>query len=269
MEGNALHDAPEKLARANGVTLSATFASRLVKQGGLVTVPAPDPGISFTGVLDLRSGKASYTPVGSASPSVVFSGDRVFALTPHARPDDARPWLATKLDEHIQDQTLDPSAVPGSMAAYALRPALLLDLLTGALTGSIRSRGADQVGGVPTTRYDVRFDLSRAFYNAKRVRYSQRQLDDLDKVFEILGVKTEDLDEGSVWLDAQGNPRRIVVLLRESPVSQSLVVVGIDLRLTPTDKPVSVTVPKDSAVVTVPSFFQLVTPLKPAARTAP
>lgn len=266
--GRALHNAPERIASAQGVKVTVAFESRLVRQGSLTAVPAPDPGVFYTGVVDLAAGTASYTAKGASTPSIVFAGNRVYALTPHARPRDARPWLATILDEHLHDHTIEPTAMPASFAAFALRPSVLLDMLCGALTGSIHKRGRELVDGIATTRYDVRFDLGQAYDNATRVDYSQRQIDDLAKVFEVLGIDVGQLDDGSVWLDADGNPRRMLVGLRESTVPQSLVLVTADVRFTPTSTPTPVDVPDINSVVTVPSLFQLLSPFKDALGSA-
>jgi hypothetical protein len=266
--GRALHRAPDRLAEARGAAVTVSFASRLVRQGALTSVPRPDPGVSFSGVMDLTAGTASYTAKGASSPTIVFSGDRVFALTPHASPRAARPWIGVTLNDHLQDNRLDLSAMPASFAAYALRPSLLLDMLSGALTGSIHKRGREAVGGVSTTRYDVRFDIDQALDNATRESYSQRQIDDIDKLLEVLGIDTGQLDDGSVWLDSHGNPRRILVRLRESPVPQSLLLVTADVRFTPTSAPATVTVPDVNSVVTVPSLFQMLSPFKDALGSA-
>lgn len=266
--GSALHNAPKRLSRAPGVVLKISFTSQTVRRGALTSLPPPDPGMSLSGVMDPRTGAASYSAHAASTPSVIFSRNKVFALAPHAGPEDARPWLSATLDKHLQDHTLDPNAIPSSLAAYALRPSVLLDMLSGALTGSVHVAGPSTVDGVSLTKYDVRFDLAQAFDNATRVRYSQRQIDDVDKVLDVLGIKTGDLDDGSVWLDGTGNPRRIVVHLRQSPVPDSLVLLSVDLHLEPVSTPVHVAVPGSNAVVTVPSMFQLLSPFKDAGRSA-
>lgn len=267
--GKALNNAPQRLARMPAAVLTVSFGSRLLRQGGLTSVPPPDPGVSFKGVMDLRSSRASYTALGGTKPSVVFDGNHVYAITPHASPLDARPWLATTINKDLQDHTLNPSAVPSSLAAYVLRPFLLLDLMSGALTGSIRNRGHDTVDGVATTRYDVRFDLFKALDEATRVHYSQRRIDDVVKLWSILGVDTAKLDDGSVWLDATGQPRRLLVYVRESPVAHSLLVLVADMHLTPMASAPAVGIPPESAVVTVPSLFQFLAPFKDAMPSRP
>jgi hypothetical protein len=260
-EGRALHRAPEVLSRQQGVSLSLTVSSRLVKQGSLTALPAPDPGFSVQGYLDLHADRAVYTLRGR--PVAVFDRDHAYALRPHARPTDARPWIEVKVDKHLRDLLLDPSSLPPSLAVLALRPSVLVDSLSGALTGSIKKAGTEDVGGTSTTKYTARFDLAQALSLAERHRYSQREQDDLAKLFGVLGVKGDALHNGAVWLDAHGVPRRLQLDLRESPTPQSLIVVSLDLRLTPEQRPTPVDVPAGSVVTGVPSLFQFLQPLKP------
>ena len=262
-EGRALHRAPLVLSRATSVGLSLTVSSRLARLGSLTSPPAPDPGFHVDGVLDLATGRAAYTDAGRTV--AVFDRKHAFALRPHARPTDARPWVELSVDKHLKDLVLDPGALPPSLALRALRPSVLVDALSGALTGSIERRGQEDVDGTPTTKYTARFDLTQALTEATRHRYSQHDQDDLAKLLEVLGVKEDALNDGAVWLDAQGAPRRLVLSLRESPTPQSLILVQVDLRLTPRSAPAVIDVPAGSAVTTVPSLFQFLQPLKPTA----
>jgi hypothetical protein len=195
----------------------------------------------------------------------IFDRNRAYALRPHARPSDARPWVEVALDEHLKDLVLDPAALPPSLAVLALRPSVLVDALGGALTGSIDKLGRNDVDGTPTTKYKARFDLTQGLSEAKRRRYSQREQDDLAKVFEVLGIKGDELNDGTVWLDAQGAPRRLQIALRESPTPQSLILLEIDLKLAPRTEPAAIDVPNGNAVTTVPSLYQFLLPLKPGS----
>jgi hypothetical protein len=260
-EGRALHRAPQVLARAQSVGLSLTVSSQLIRQGSLTSLPGPDAGFRVDGVLDLATGRAAYTDAGRTV--AVFDRKHAFALRPHARATDARPWVEVSVDKHLKDLVLDPAALPPSLALRALRPSVLVDALAGALTGSIERRGKEVVDGTPTTSYTARFDLTQALTEATRHRYSQHDQDDLAKLFEVLGIKEDALNDGAVWLDAQGAPRRLLLWLRESPTPQSLIVVQGDLHLTPRSEPAAIDVPPGSAVTTVPSLFQFLQPLKP------
>jgi hypothetical protein len=258
-EGRALHDAPEVLARSQSVGLTLAVSSRLVKMGSLTTLPARDPGLRLEGVLDQKTGRAASTS--SGRPVAVFDRDHAYALRPHARPTDARPWVKVTVDEDLNDQVLDPSALPASLAVLGLRPTVLVDALAGALTGSIEKRGQEDVDGTPTTKYTARFDLAQALAMAKRREYSQREQDDLAKLFEVLGMEEDAIHDGAVWLDADGAPRRLVLALKESPTPESLILVGIDLHLVPRSEAAAIDVPGVNAVTTVPSLFQYLQPL--------
>jgi hypothetical protein len=100
---------------------------------------------------------------------------------------------------------------------------------------------------------------------AKRRRYSQHEQDDLAKLFEVLGMKTDAINDGAVWLDAQGAPRRLVLALREVPTPESLILLLVDLRLDPRAEPATIDVPGVNTVTTVPSLFQFLQPLKPGS----
>lgn len=260
--GRTLHDAPKVLSRSPSVAITVQFVSRLVRRGTLATIPAPDPGLTLTGVMDPRTGRAYYETAGSSKPAVVFDGNTVFAMLPSAKPDDARPWISTVTNKKLTDYILDPTAVPGSLAAFALRPGFLLDLLSGALTGSIKRVGPATVNGVATTEYTAKFVIDQALYNSTRVTYSQKQQDDLAKLFKILGIKSGDLDAGAAWIDAQGNPRQLEVAINESPADQSRIVLLVGVQFTPQSTPADFSVPNANTVETVPSLSQYLLPLK-------
>ena len=262
LAGRTLHNAPKVLSRSTSVAITVSFTSVLLRRGSLATTPQRDPGLTLSGVMDPRSGRAYYTATGSTKPAAVFDGTTLYALIPSAKPDDARPWISTVANKKLNDYILDPAAVPGSLAAFALRPALLVDLLSGALSGSIHRLGPTTVDDVATTAYKAKFDIDQALMNSTRVTYTQKQQDDLDKLFKVLGIKSGDLDDGAAWIDAQGNPRRIVIAIRESPAEQSKILLIVDMRLTPQDVPASLPVPAPNTVETVPSLNQFLLPLK-------
>ena len=260
--GRLLHNAPKVLSRSPSVAITVQFRSFLVRRGTLATLPQPDPGLSLSGVMDPRSGRAYYTAGKSSKPAAVFDGNTIYALIPTAKPEDARPWISTVANKKLNDFILDPSAVPGSLAAFALRPALLVDLLSGALSGSIKRLGQESVSGVNTTEYKVKFDIDQALLNSTRVTYSQKQQDDLHKLFKVLGIKSDRLDDGAVWIDDQGDPRRVQVAIQESPADQTKILLLLDMELTPQDTAAQLSVPAANSVESVPSLNQFLLPLK-------
>lgn len=266
--GQTLHNAPKLLARWPSVAVTVTFSSRLVKRGLLTSLPANDPGVSLHGFMDLKSGLADYMRRGATRPQVIFDGLDVYASIPGASPSDARPWISTIANKKLTDLALNPSGVPASMAAYVLRPSLLVDFLSGSLTGSIRRVGPAVLDGVKTTQYAARFDLSQALTDATRVHYSQKQQDDVAKVFAVLGIASGDLDAGWVWIDAQGVPRQMVLNIRESPAPRSELILHVDMKLTPLSTASPITPPSPDTVESVPSLYQYLQPLLPVGGSA-
>lgn len=260
--GRTLHNAPKILSRSPSVVITVQFRSALVRRGALATLPQPDPGLSLTGVFNPRSGRGYYSSSGSDKPAVVFDGNTLFATIPSAKPDDARPWISTVANKKLKDFTLDPSAIPGSLAAFALRPTLLVDLLGGALTGSIKRLGPATINGVATTGYRAKFIIDQAFLDATRVSYSQKQIDDLDKLFKVLGISAGDVDDGAAWIDAQGNPRRIRLAIRESPADQTRIILLVQVDLTPQQSAANLPIPAANSVETVPTLSQYLLPQK-------
>ena len=260
-EGRALHKAPDQMEKATSLTLSLKVSSLLVRRGALTSLPAKDGGLELTGVLDLRADRASYALAGRTV--AVFDHKHAYARRPNALPTDARPWVHVVVNDKLQDRLLDPVALPASLLAYAFRPTLLVDALSGALTGSIVKEGTDEVDGTATQRYRMRVDLTQAFSESTRRTYSQREQDDLAAFLKILGIKDDDLHGGEAWIDSSGMARRIVVVLDEHPADKAHLLVRFDLTLTPQDTPAAIDVPKQSAVATVPQLFQYLQPLAP------
>lgn len=260
--GRTLHNAPKILSRSPSVAITVRFASRLIRRGSLSTIPQPDPGLMLTGAFDPKSGRGYYSTGGSTKPAVVFDGNTLFALLPSAKPDDARPWISTVANKKLTDYTLDPSAVPASLAAFVLRPTLLVDLFAGALTGSIQRVGPATIDGAATTEYSAKFDIDQALNNSTRITYSQKQQDNLGKLFKILGIKSDALDAGAAWIDAAGNPRRLLVAIQESPADQARMLLLVEVDLTPLSTPAAVPIPPANSVETVPSLNQYLLPLK-------
>lgn len=260
--GRTLHNAPKLLGETPSVAVTVAFSSRLVRLGTMTSVPASDPGLLLTGVIDPRSNRAYYSVAGSTKPAVVFDGTTLYALIPNASPDDARPWISVVVNKKLTDFQLNPSAVPTSLAAFALRPMLLVDFLSGALTGSIHRIGPSTVQGTATTEFEARFDLEQALTNATRTHYSQKQQDDLAKLFKVLSIKAGDIDTGTVWIDGQGFPRRISLAIAESPAYKSKILLDVDIQLRPQDTVVPIAVPGPETVEQVPSLSQYLAPLQ-------
>jgi hypothetical protein len=121
---------------------------------------------------------------------------------------DGRAWRKLDLRDLYDDREDLRASAYGQ---NALSPLALIDLLRGALTGSVRRVGEEDLDGVRATHYRVNFAFDKAFDDAP---------DDLREGVEaglaVMGSAYDGVSKGEVWLDAKGLPRRIIVTVRAS-----------------------------------------------------
>ena len=192
--------------------------------------PFPAEGVSLgqssvVFVLDLATSRATLLTAGDAAaqppePVVVFDDLVLYGRRGGIPLDDARPWVRLDLDR-IEETAgeLDPLDGAGPTAIYALNPALLTDLVAGALTGSIEPRelAADDPSLPPdTTRYGINVSVRKALEDTRRARYPEDRRDAIEQLLQLLGV-VGDLHPGEVWLDADGRIRRFRIEFGQEP----------------------------------------------------
>jgi len=185
-----------------------------IPQGG---VALASDSASFE--MDLATSRAALTRPGSDSP-FVYMDDLVLYGRRGGVPDtDARPWLRLDLgDLGTGGGELDPFG-DTAQAIAALHPAIITDLASGSLTGSIEERGRDRVGGVEASRYEVNVSIAKALGDKRRERYPEERREAVDELIELLGVDG-DLHAAEVWLDDDGHLRRFSVSLTQRPATR-------------------------------------------------
>ncbi len=178
-------------------------------------------------VVDVDAERAALGPAGD--PQQIFDGLVIFGRRLAAAEGDARPWMKLDLegladgDSKVNFEQLAPEALRN-----ALNPSFVVDLIAGALSGSVDKVGPDDVGGTPTTRYDGNFDIEKAVEDTRRTRYPEREREALYDELKLLGMSGR-VFPGSVWLDAEGKPRRFQVGVRVSPRKGFVLELGLDL----------------------------------------
>ena len=227
-----------------GVGVSAFGASFGGANGEPTTFPRG--GVSFglataPFVLDLASSRATLLKPAaadpqpaSAAPAVIFDDLVLYGRRGGVPADDARPWVRLDLDD-IDDTAgeLDPIDGAAAAAIFALHPALVTDLVAGALTGSIERRklDPDDASLAPdTTRYGINVSVRKALQETRRSRYPEDRRASVEELLRLLGVKG-DLHPAEVWLDADGGLRRFRVELHQEPQRKVKfrLLVGVDL----------------------------------------
>ena len=136
-----------------------------------------------------------------------------------AEENDARPWLTLDLDDLGDDARLpfsnsNPLRLPYTL--FAIPPGVLVDLVAGALTGSLESLGTDEIDGVRVTGYGGNFDLDKMLTDTRERDYDEARREAVERTFATLDIK-ESVHAGEVWVDEEGRPRRIELTFDVSP----------------------------------------------------
>jgi hypothetical protein len=157
-----------------------------------------------------------------------------------------RPWL--KLDYDALARTSQEKTA----STLGIDPGRLVRLLRGALAGSLRLAGTEDVGGVPTSHYTM---------NVSREKAGRGRSDDerilLQKEFDANAVEG-DVSKAEAWVDAEGRLRRVLVRLRQRLDSTTATDLDIAIDVAEVGQPVQIEAPAKRDVATVASLGQLV-----------
>lgn len=229
----------------------------LLEQALAQAGPAGKPSIVFAAGLDARRRSARVAPnaaAGAASPGealAIFADTRVFVRRQNARPTERRKWATLDLDDLIErERPLDvddmaPGAVLNAVAS-TVNPLYFVDLVAGALAGSVRVTGSESVAGIATTRYDANISFDKAL---TELDLDDDQRETRMRLFRLLGAR-KDVVPASIWLDAEGRLRRLKLELEQRISRQranqltvvlELVEFGGQLALDPPARDVTVT----------------------------
>lgn len=158
--------------------------------------------IPIAGSLDVAGRRAApgVTMPGAApaeTPFLVFDGELLYlhSLSPE---EGERPWARVDLGE-VEDVE-DPL-----IGFNVINPATWVELLGGALTGSIERVDEEKVDGERLVHYEANFDREKAFQDL----LDDDEFERLTTLFELMGVQSIVIP-GEVWLDERGLPRRLV-----------------------------------------------------------
>jgi hypothetical protein len=166
-----------------------------------------------------------------------------------------RTWRRLDLDDLYADRTRSKATAVG---APLVSPMTVVDLLRGALTGSVKADGTEAVRGVATHRFRVNVDLDKAYKHEPDARRRAFEV-----VRELTGMKRV-VHPARVWLDAKGLPRRIEVRLREERSRRDATEVILRLELFDFTKPLAIALPKTSDVASVSDLPALGAVLDPS-----
>jgi hypothetical protein len=162
---------------------------------------------------------------------------------------EGRKWLKLDFSELYDDrESLQGSA----FGTNAILPLFLVDLLHGALTGSVRQLGSDTIDGVATTHYRANFAFDKAFDSAPD---SLRE--GVTAALAVMGTAYDSIAKGEVWLDAEGLPRRMLATVRASKGRNQVIELSFRLDLSDFGAATAVHLPKNGEIERVDSFSEL------------
>ena len=226
---------------AEVVKLPAAMTALAEQQGADFELPPRSKEVTFPVVLDMDASRAQLFL--GEEPFEVFDDLAIYGLRQTATENDARPWARVDLDDLAEGEAeIDPQQDPAIVAVNAISPTLLVDLAAGALTGSLEEGDAEDIAGVPTTRYDANFDVDKTTQDTREDRYDETRREAVESLLDVLAVKGR-VHPGSVWLDADGQLRQFILRLQTEPEIDSVIEVALRITLDDIGTPVTIEVP--------------------------
>ena len=200
-----------------------------------------------------RTSVEAPAAAGGAIPVTLFSEDIVYQRRFGQSGEgttEGRPWVKLPF-RSLYDRR---EGVFGSGYGYAdaLNPAYLVDLLRGALTGSVERRGTEDIAGTSTSRFDFNIGLDKAFLDT-----SERRREGIEAYAAVSAVSLERAAKASVWMGADGLPRRIKVTLSQRRDVDERVDVTYVLDVVAYGTPLDLHLPKRKEIATVDSMAKV------------
>jgi hypothetical protein len=245
-------------------TLRATATVKRTKVGVPSRSPAAlAPAVSESVRIDLtryRSSIDAPAAAGGAIPVVLFSEDIVYQRRIGQAGEgttQGRPWVKLPF-RSLHDRRQEVFGT-GYGYPFALNPAYLFDLLAGTLTGSVDRRGRVEVGGEATTRYDLNVGLDKAFLDAP-----DRRREGIEAYAAVSALSLGRAASASVWMGADGLPRRIKVTLSQRRDVDERIDITYVFDVASYGAPVDIHLPKRKEIATVDSMGKVLAAISSA-----
>ena len=142
-------------------------------------------------------------------PVQVFAGDVVYQRRLNQTGEGStggRQWVKLDFGDQYDDRENKKGQGYGNQI---LNPAWLVELVGGALMGSVEEVGTETIRDVETTHYAVNFSWDDAFEDV-----DDDEREGFLAAATLMGIP-EKVVKGEIWLDAEGLPRRITAKVRQ------------------------------------------------------
>jgi hypothetical protein len=172
---------------------------------------------SVTYAADAAAGRSAVRGRDGDPAVFLTAGRALFARRPAKTASERRPWLRVELEQ--LDEISLPSftqlvekAGPGDVVVVG--PQLMIDLLAGVLTGSLKERPTAADG---TTTFTFNVSVDKADRSLRRPEDERK---DRAKVLRSLAI-TDDVHRGEAVLRTDGSLERLTIAFREHPDKQA------------------------------------------------
>ncbi|HZU74917.1 MAG TPA: hypothetical protein VE990_19320 [Acidimicrobiales bacterium] len=144
-----------------------------------------------------------------------------------------------------------------------MNPVLLVRLLAGTLSGSVRRIGPATIDGVATTHYRMNVDVSKAL--SSMTNLSDRDTQAIQNLLVSDNVHDSTLYNDEVWLDSSGRPRRLVLHVVQQTDHRDNYHLTYTLDLANYGTPVHINLPNPDNTNQVSSLNQLLGEIGPSS----
>ena len=183
----------------------------------------------------------------AGGPSQLFDDGIIYQRVTNG-PATSHPWL--ELDYlPLYDNR---KSHPGLGFGYnLLSPLWIVDLLKGALTGSIKRVGSAQVDGITTTEFAANFAWDKSLKHT-----SDNHTRSVQAALTLLGVPSS-VVKGRVWLDNTGSIRQMQAAVREKKGRHTALEWQYTIRFASVGQAVAIPLPKTDEVARVTTLGQI------------
>ena len=200
----------------------------------------------------------------NAEPDILFTGDVVYVRRSNLRPTERRVWAKLDYTELPDEEPrINFDELGGTQIVLAtaatLNPVSVLDLVVGALAGSVERGEPEDVDGVRVTRFDSNLSLDRS---VTELDLPDDELEPRLLMFRLLGI-FDDVRPARYWLDEDGRVRRVEAELLQRVSRRQQHELNVTLEITGYGTPIEVPVPGAEETITFERHGRLVRTVAP------
>lgn len=195
----------DALAEATATTISTADRRRF---GGVLEARN---SLAVNAQLEPGKRRAAVTVADEAEPAAIFRANEIFVRRRNARETERRVWARYDIEElgYKRSLGLDGLETPAlaRATALAINPLFFVELVTGALGGSVKVTGRDRIGGVEATHYAFNLSFDKAM---KSLGFGDDKRATRLAVFRQFGID-KDVVPGEAWISRDGHVRKLIV----------------------------------------------------------